>query len=272
LIKRNAARRAALVKSWPHVDSLTLGSFRAFSPYVFLHRSHVRWFPSDAEWKAARAAMRPQTEQRFTHQRVDSRKPTTFTFIRRPAYYAALTTGEIVTPQQRFGLGLLWTPQAGTFLQSQSAGTTTAWGTRRADTSMVYEAATIPATFDVGSGNVTPQIGTHDLPSGDLSVHYLLGSAGKKTVIFDDAGLRVSIEHRGAFVEQLPLLLLATDSLVGAPGQITVRRGTSQFFIHWASTSRATVTRSDEFVGSRRVVVVAIPGSNALTYDIWFRP
>ena len=137
---------------------------------------------------------------------------------------------------------------------------------------MVYEAATIPATFDVASRNVTPQIGAHDLPSGDLSVHYSLGSAGKKTLIFDDAGLRVSIEHRGAFVEQLPLLLLATDSLVGAPGQITVQRGASQFSIHWASSSRATVTRSDEFVGSRRVVVVAIPGSNALTYDFRFRP
>jgi hypothetical protein len=272
LTKQNVARRAALAKTWPQVDSLTLGSFRAFSPYAFLHRSHVRWFPSDAEWKAARAAMRPQKEQRFTHQRVDSRKPTAFTFIRRPAYYAAITTGEVVTAQQRFGLGLLWTPEAGTFLQSQSNGTTTAWGTRRADTSIVYEAASIPATFAVGSRNVTPQIGAHDLPSGDLSVHYLLGSAGKKTVVFDDTGFRVSIEHPGGFVEQLPLLLFATDSLVGAPGQITVRRGASQFFIRWASTSRATVTRSDELVGSRRVVVVAIPGSNALTYDIRFRP
>ena len=168
LAKRNAARRAELVKNWPHVDSLTLGSFRAFSPYVFLHRSHVRWFPSDAEWTAARAGMRPQKEQRFTHQRVDSRKPTAFTFVRRPAYYAAFTTGEIVTAQQRFGLGLFWTPQAGTFLQSQTGGTTTAWGTRRADTSMVYEAATIPATFDVASRAVTPQVGAHDLAAGDL--------------------------------------------------------------------------------------------------------
>jgi hypothetical protein len=215
--------------------------------------------------------MRPQKEQRFTHQRVDSRKPTAFTFVRRPAYYAAFTTGETVTAQQRFGLGLLWTPQAGTFLQSQTGGTTTAWGTRRADTSMVYEAATIPATFVVGSRAVMPQIGAHDLAAGDLGVHYALGSAGRKTVTFDDEGLRVSIEHRGAFVEQLPLLLFAGDSLTTASGQVTVRRGPSRFLIRWASTSEATVIRSDEAVGNRRVVVVAIPGADALRYDIRFQ-
>jgi len=272
LAKRNAARRAELVKNWPRVDSLTLGSFRAFSPYVFLHRSHVRWFPSDAEWTAARAAMRPQTEQQFTHQRLDSRKPTAFTFVRRPAYYAAFTTGEIVTAQQRFGLGLVWTPQAGTMLQSQSGGTATAWGTRRADASTVYEAATIAATFDVDGRAVTPQVGAHDLAAGNLAVHYALGSAGRKTVTFDDARLRVSIEHRGAFVEQLPLLLSASDSVVSVPGEVTVRRGASVFVVRWASTSQATVIRSDEAVGNRRVVVVAIPGADALRYDIRFQP
>jgi hypothetical protein len=144
--KCRASRRAR--EEWPHVDSLTLGSFRAFSPYVFLHRSHVRWFPSDAEWKAARGGD-ASAERAAVHTSTCRRKPTAFTFVRRPAYYAAFTTGEIVTAAT-FGLGLLWTPQAGTFLQSQTGGTTTAWGTRRADTSMVYEAATIPATFDVG--------------------------------------------------------------------------------------------------------------------------
>ncbi|HTE44513.1 MAG TPA: glycoside hydrolase family 3 N-terminal domain-containing protein [Gemmatimonadaceae bacterium] len=271
LVRRHAALRAELVKHWPHVDSLTLGSFRAFSPYAFLHRSHVQWFPSDSQWLAARAAMRPQREQRFTHQRVDSRKPTAFTFVRRPAYYAAFTTGDISTAQQRFGLGLLWTPQGGTFLQSQSAGTTTAWGTRAADTSMVYEAVTIPATFSVNSRAVTLRVGARDLPAGSLKIRYPLRSAGKKTIVFDDDGANVSIEHRGAFVEQLPLLVLPSDSIASVPGQLTLRRGATQFVVRWTSRAGATVTRTEERVGDRRVVVVAIPATGSLSYAIRFR-
>lgn len=271
LARQNATRRADLVKNWPRVDSMPLGTFRAFSPYVFLHRSHVRWFPTDAQWTAARAAMRPQKEQRFTHQRVDSHKPMTFTFVRRPAYYAAFATGDIVTAQQRFGLGLFWTPRGGTFLQSQTAGTTTAWGTRAADTSLVYEAATFPATFSVASHAVATRVGAHDLPAGDLSVQYALGSAGKKTVVFEETGVRVAITHHGSFVEQVPLLVLPTDSLSSGPSELVVRRGTVQFVVRWSTSAKAVVTRTNERVGERTVVAVAIPGVDALSYDIRFR-
>jgi hypothetical protein len=215
--------------------------------------------------------MRPQKEQRFTHQRVDSHKPMTFTFVRRPAYYAAFATGDIVTAQQRFGLGLVWTPRGGTFIQSQTAGTTTAWGTRGADTSLVYEAATFPATFSVASHAVAAQVGAHDLPAGDLSVEYSLGSAGTKRVTFDEAGVHVAITHRGGFVEQIPLLVLPTDSLSSAPSELLVRRGNVQFVVHWSTSARAVITRTNERVGERAVVAVAIPGADVLSYDIRFR-
>ncbi|MEO7996427.1 MAG: hypothetical protein ABI852_03220 [Gemmatimonadaceae bacterium] len=271
LTRRNAATRAKLVKNWPRVDTMPVGTFRAFSPYAFLHRSHTRWFPTEAQWKATRADMRPVKEQRFTHQRIDSRKPMAFTYVRRPEYYAAFATGDIVTAQQRFGLGVLWTPKGGTFLQSQSAGTTTSWGTRASDASMVYEATSMPATFDVNAKRVSLQTGAHDLPAGDLKIQYALGKAGSKTVAFDDAGVHVSIEHPSAFVEQLPLLILQTDPVVSTPGQITLHRNGTQLVVRWNSKAAATVTRTDERVGDRSIVVVSIPATGALHYDIQFK-
>lgn len=271
LARRNSATRAKLVKNWPRVDSMPVGTFRAFSPYAFLHRSHTRWFPTEAQWKAARAEMRPVRETRFTHQRVDTRKPMAFTFVRRPEYYAAFATGNIVAAQQRFGLGMLWSPRGGTFLQSQSSGTITSWGTRSADSSLVYEAASVPATFEMNTQRVSIQTGARDLPAGDLKIQYALGKIGNKTVEFDDAGIHVVIEHPNAFVEQLPLLILPTDPVVSTPGQITLHRNATQLVIRWNSKTSATITRTEDRVGDRNVVVVSILGTGALRYDIQFK-
>ena len=271
LVRRNAATRARLVKNWPRVDSMPVGTFRAYSPYAFLHRSHTQWFPTEAQWRAARADMRPVREQRFTHQRVDTRKPMAFTYVRRPAYYAAFATGDVVTAQQRFGLGMLWTPSGGTFLQSQSNGTLSSWGTRASDTSVVYEAAFIPATFDVNAKRVSEQTGAHDLPAGNLKIQYTLGKSGSKTVEFDDAGVHVNVEHRNAFVEQLPLLIHDTDPVVATPGRVTLHRNHTQLVIRWNSRASATVTRTDERVGDRRVTVISIPATGALRYDLQFK-
>jgi hypothetical protein len=261
--RRRAARRAELVKQWPRVDSLAVGTFRAFSPYAFLHRSHVRWRPTDAERRAAVAALRHQRETRFTHQRVDSRKPVVYSYVRRPAYYAAFTAGELVTAQQRYGLGLLWMPGAGTVLQSQTGATSTAWGTRAADSALVYEAA------GVGAAAAAP--GNRDLPAGDYRVSYPLGARGSKAVTFGDRGIRVSVNHAGAFVEQLPLLALPTDEITARPGLVELRRGTATVAVRWAPATTATVERTAETSGARRVVAVAIPATGELTYDIEIR-
>ena len=265
-------RRAALVRQWPRVDSLTLGSFRAFSPYAFLHRSHVRWSPTNAQRSAAIAALRHQREQRFTHQRVDSRRPSSFTYIRRPEYYAAFTGGDVLTAQQRIGLGLLWIPGAGSVLQSQTSGTITAWGTRAADTSLVYEASSFAPTFRAGGAAVVPQPGNRDLPAGDLAVAYPLGARGRKTVTFAERAVRVEVTHDGAFVEQIPLLMLSSDSLVTGKGMATLRRGDKQMVLRWSPASAATVVRTNELSGDRRVVALSLRGSGSLRYDLTFEP
>jgi hypothetical protein len=268
LARRRAVRRAELVRRWPHVDSLPVGSFGAFSPYAFLHRSHVRWSPSDQQRRTAVAAMRHQTENRFTHQRVDSRRTLALTYVRRPGYYAAFNAGEIITPQQRYGLGLVWVPGAGTLLQSQTAGSATAWGTRRADTTLVYEAGSIAPTYRVEGREVTPSAGNRDLPPGELRVEYALGSHGRKRITFGEREIAVAVEHYSSFVEQLPLLVSDTDSVSTHPGRLELRRGPARMVVRWSPESEASVERTEERAGERRVVSVAIPGRGRLRYSI----
>jgi hypothetical protein len=132
----------------------------------------------------------------------------------------------------------------------------------------VYEAATMPATFNVASHTVPPRVGAHDLPAGDLSIEYPLGSAGTKSVVFDETGVRVAITHRGPFVEQLPFLVLSTDSLSSRPGAFTLRRGATQLLVHWTSAEKAVMTRTNEHIRDRTVVAIAIPGVDSVRYEI----
>jgi hypothetical protein len=270
IARRADTRRAELKRRWPNVDTLGAGTFRAFSPYAFLHRNHVQWSPTDAQRKAAIAELRHQRENRFTHLRVDSRRPITFTYVRRPSYYAAFSAGEVMTAQQRLGLGLLWVPGAGSVLQSQTAGTTTAWGTRRADTSIVYEASTFAPALRVANASVAVTPGNRDLSNGDVVITYPLGSRGEKTVLFDDAGTHVRVRHDGAFVDQLPLLVLPADSLESSKGLVTLRRGDTIVSIRWSPGTSPSIERTSDRSGDRRVVAVSIPATGALTYDVTF--
>ena len=77
-------------------------------PADFLHREHPPTHPTAAERDAARAKLLPYlARERFNHQRVDDRRdpPPTFTFVRRPTYYAAFNTGNQKN-EQRLGLGV----------------------------------------------------------------------------------------------------------------------------------------------------------------------
>jgi hypothetical protein len=186
-------QRRRLEQDWPKVDPLPVGEFTAFSPYAFLHREQPEYTPSAAEKKQAVALIPLNTRADFTHQRMDKRHPIVFTYIRRPAYYAAFNSGKRITRQQRLGLGLLWTPSSGAILQNQTASADAAWGTRAPGAEQVYEAADLPATFS-------------DLDAPTLTITYPLGSAGKKTIVFLPDAIRVTIHHPGDFTEQIPAL------------------------------------------------------------------
>lgn len=272
-------RRTELERTWPAVEPLrvgefsdVVGGFSAYSPYAFLHRDHVQWFPTEEQRSAAVAALPHIAAERFTHQRVDTRKALTFTFVRRPAYYAAFNAGEVLTPQQRYGLGLLWIPGTGSVLQSQTATEDAAWGSRAADRKLVYEAASFHPTFQVNGRPVRPEPGSAALPEGPLEVRYDLGSRGRKSVLFGERGITVSVQHTGDFVEQLPLLLTPGDELRQEPGRIELQRGGTGLVLRFDRSASADIRRTGERVGAMTVHVVRLTASDSLRYQLQIRP
>ena len=227
--QRRADIRKELEAGWPEVEELNVGDFGAFSPYAFLHRPHDRWYPSNAQREDARAQLPYLASDSFTHQRVDNQY--VFTYVRRPAYYAAFSAGERGMNQQRMGLGLLWHPDAGTLMQSQSGRSLEAWGTRAEDANNVYEAGDIApdaVEFTLDGEGVEPAYGVGDLPNGeaDFVAAYSLGDGeGRKVVSFANEAIRVSVSHNGAFHEQIPLLVRDDAEITLEGGSVRLVRG-----------------------------------------------
>jgi hypothetical protein len=282
--QRNIAEaRKKLAQEWgseklTRSSGLPAGGSSPFSPYVFLQRRMPDYLPSEKERDGAIAKLPYLARDRFNHQRVDSRMKTTpmratFTYIRRPAYYAIINSGTHNTTQQRLGLGLLWTPKDGTLLQTQTNSADHAWGTRADKAERVYEAADLPADFFIDGKEIHPEAGNHDLPGGEgaggLVVTYPIGdNGGSKTLIFDDDSIEVRIKHKGAFVEQLPFLVnshaleparsaLAPDTVI--VGKLTVALPTD---------TKTTCTEGPVVFGDKRVRTLNIPASEGLSYTL----
>ena len=272
---RRAATRAQVERLWPKVAPLEVGEFRAYSPYEFLHREHRPTHPSAAEREAARAKLPYFKAESFNHQRVDGRRnpQPTYTFVRRPSYYAAFNSGNQKSAQ-RLGLGLLWNPQLGALIQSQTGSDDHAWGTRSggADDEAdeggdLYEAGSIVAHFFRAGEAMTPQLGNRDLPAGDLSAAYDLTPRGKKQVRFFDDRIEVRVTHPGDFREHIPVLLLPDDRLI-TKGAITLRRGEGSMVVQPADAVRMTVEKSESRIGPYRVSSVHLHAKDQLQYTI----
>lgn len=269
LAAERTAERRRLASAWPRQDTLVTGVFRSYGPYAFLHRAHRTFIPTDAQQRAARAKLPYIARDRFTHQRMDTRRPVTYTFVRRPAYYAAFNSGELWREQQRYGLGLLWTPESGALLQSQTGSNDAAWGTRSLNARDVYEARTFIPETQAGRQRIVAQAGNHDLPDGDVVMSYPLSTFGTKRVEFRDEGVRVTVKHVEPFVEHIPLLVLPGDRFEQGVGRIAlVRGGAERFVLTFPAEARAQVTASDRQIGAKRVTVVTVPFSGELTYTM----
>jgi hypothetical protein len=92
---------------YPIVDALKVGEFWTYSPYAFLHDGMNHWLPSQGQKDSAIAELPYLKSNEFLQVRSDKRNKTEQIFVRRPGYYAILNTGQIITSQQRYGLGLL---------------------------------------------------------------------------------------------------------------------------------------------------------------------
>ena len=264
--KAIAEARKSLEQNWPNVQPLTTGAFSAFSPYAFLHRSHYQWYPSPQQKEAAVKNLPYIKSNRFIHQKMDSRHPTVFTYVRQPGYYACFNSGPRLKPQQRYGIGLLWHPKAGSFLQSQTDTDDAAWGTKP-DGGRLYEADTLDALFSINNKTITPTPGNHDLKAGILTVSYKLGTTGKKSIVFRDQTLEVTIQHPGHFTEYIPLLLNGTDSAsIISAGKVALKKPGATIYILFDAGAKATLKETTLKSGMQRVMVLNIESSDKLGY------
>ncbi|OQP56876.1 hypothetical protein A3860_09845 [Niastella vici] len=265
--KSVADARKSLEQNWPNVQKLVTGAFSAFSPYAFLHRTHYQWYPSPQQKAAAISQLPYIKSNRFIHQKMDSRNPTVFTYVRQPGYYACFNSGPRLKPQQRYGIGLLWHPKAGSFLQSQTDTDDAAWGTKP-ENGRLYEADTLDALFSINNKPIHPTPGSHDLPNGTLTVAYKLGTSGKKSIVFHEQAIEVSIQHPGRFTEFIPLLLGNTDSAsIIAPGKLKLEKPGGAIYILYDAAAKATLKETTLKSGLQRVMVLGIEETDKLNYS-----
>ena len=265
---RVARERRNLERIWPNLPPLRPGTGDAYSPYAFLHRSHASWHPTAAQKREARRQLPYIESERFTHQRVDDRFPFVATFVRRSPYYAAFASGEPFTPQQRYGLGLVWTPGYGAFFQSHSGSAEGAWGTRARGRDNVYETEVINPRYRIEGRSASVEAGARNLPPGTISLTYPLGNRGEKTITFHEDEIVVSVLHAGRFTEHVPLLVENIDDIVVREQEIRLRdaEGISIVF----DNAAATVVESGVRVGPKRSATVMLRASGSLTYRIRF--
>ena len=270
-VKRNRReQRATLEKNWPPKAELQVGTFSTFSPYAFLHRPHVRWFATEAQRRAAISLLPYLQREEFVHQRMDPRERLIFTFVRHPSYYATFNSGPHLTAQQRYGLGLIWNPQFGTAIQSQTGSNNAAWGTLLGHNIVPFEGDTLNVDFRMGSREVTPAGGNRDLGDGPLLIRYGFPDQGEKSITFGSSNIAVDIQRSGTIREQIPLLVGPRDELKLDSQEIKLKRGAAMFWIRLGAETQGELIETDLRVGQRRVVTLLLRSTNSLRYTMSF--
>jgi hypothetical protein len=261
--------RQQLIERWPDV-----GPLQSYSPHIFAEPLvRLEWRPNASERKAAIASLPYLARDRFVHQRADNRKPMSSTFVRRPSYYTAFNAGAKVADMQRYGLGLLWNPQMGSVLQTQS-GSVAPWGTSR-EGDQPFEAEEFHPKITIDGREVAILPGARDVPGGDTGrvvFEYALRAEGMKSVTFAPDRIAVSVRLPGEFIEHIPLLLREGDELVMNAGVVRLRRGERVFEIVFPAGTRATKRSATGWPPAPfRVIQLTLKASDSLDYSIAFR-
>ena len=255
-----------MLDRYPEVAPLEIGEFNAFTPYAFLHHGMALWHPTEEQKIKAIERLPYVRQDHFTHIRHDERSETGYSFVRRPSYYAIFNSGRIITGQQRYGLGLIWNPEAGTVFQSQSRTDVAAFGTRAKGMEGVYESSDLHPEFTIDGKPWIPEAGNHNLEGGSLEILYSLGEQGKKELIFSEDKIVIRVEHRGAFSEVLPLL--AEEDEPPAIEENRIKLGKMTIDITGASGFKTTLFETD--LVEKRCHVVEINAAGSLKYEIYF--
>ncbi len=260
----------AMRKSYPDVAPLQEGDFNAFSPYAFLHEGMEMWLPSAGQKKEAINSLPYLHKEDFIHIRKDDRSETTYAFVRRPAYYAICNSGKIVTQQQRYGLGLVWNPNTGTVIQSQSRSDAAVCGTRAEGAEKTYEAGDIAAQIRLHGQILEPGIGKNDLEGRNLEISYELGDKGNKTISFEEDRISVKIEHSGRFNETLPVLKASGDSLTWDKNQIMLQCPDGAMLIIFKNGSGTSASLVPTDLNDKDCYGFSVSADGKLEYEIYF--
>jgi hypothetical protein len=224
------------------------------------------WHPTAEQKRKAIENLPYLREERFIHVRHDDRNETSYSFIRRPGYYAIFNSGRIITKQQRYGLGLVWNPVAGTVCQSQSRTDAAAFGSRSPGMEGVYEASDLYPEFLIDGKPWIPEEGNRDLSGGIFEVRYPLGDKGKKKMVFGEDNIVIQVEHPGKFSELIPLLVEIDESLTIDNNQ--VKLGNMIIDISGASEIKTTFFETD--LHEKKCKIIEISASGNLKYEIYF--
>lgn len=252
-----------MLEKYPKVDSLVVGDFNAFTPYAFLHHNMHIWLPSQKQKMEAIEKLPYLKNTSFVKLMHDDRSETNYAFIRTPDYYVTFNSGKIVTDQQRYGLGLIWTPQLGTIFQSQSRTNEASWGTMAMDSLRVYEASDLnPLTMleEVEAGK----------PFKSSVVTYQLGNKGKKTITFDVKKIRIQINHSGFFKEIIPLVVPEEDFVTINSGQITIKTKNGSVVIYSSEKAGINLKDFETDLEHKKCKVIEISAKEKLSYEFVF--
>ncbi|MCK4894740.1 MAG: hypothetical protein KAT07_12265 [Calditrichia bacterium] len=255
-----------MMEKYPEVAPLEPGEFNTFSPYAFLHHGMKMWKPTEKQKSNAIQNLPYLRKENFIHVRQDDRNTTNYTFVRKPGYYAIFNSGKIITKQQRYGLGLVWNPSAGTVFQSQSRTDVAAFGTKASGMQGVYEASDLYPEFIVDGKQWIPEPGKNDLACNEFEVHYALGEKGNKKLLFKEDKIIIQIEHPGKFTELIPLLVGLNDSLTIGENQVKL----GNMIINISEASEINTTLFDADLNEKKCNVIEIRASGNLKYEIYF--
>ena len=263
-----AERRQKQRESWPNVGVADLTMDGSFTPYAFLLEGVRKWNPTPEEKAMAVSALPYISSRYFNHQRMDWRTQLINLYIRRPSYYCAFNVGDSKIPQQRFGLGFVWTEESGVFMQSQSGSDTTAWGSEQANG--LLEKAITPSTtlFNVNGRVAAPVIGKSNWEDGDVSVTYTSIEGGCKKVTFTDDAICVENYFAGPKTEIIPLTIADGDKIELSGVSVIIRRENTTFEITFGADDAIILSPTKMKTGRYTLVPLRISSDSNIQYTI----
>ncbi|GAB2599684.1 hypothetical protein [Pseudactinotalea suaedae] len=223
---------------------------------------------------------------RFTELRTDPQHQH-YLFARRPHLYLAAFFGTRPNDVVRAGMGLLWHPQAGTFVHGAQSSNTACWATVLPNGG-TDGASDLTATYFDGpsaDGLLVPpeQVGTLE---HDLGVRWTTtgGNVTGEALVRDTGVVREMSTTMDA-VEQVPLVLGpddvvrwsdgsgATSETTASASSLTVVRGDVTLTIDWGTAVEASLEETERTFfadGARRCHVLRVPVGRGRRVDYTF--